>query len=109
MKNLSRNLATGLLIILLTMGLCTTKTHAQCHPSFTWTQTANNVISFTNTTTGAYPTSGHSWTFPNYFADDTAANPIDTFEIPGAYEVCLNYFDSFNDCNATYCDSIHVT
>ena len=34
---------------------------------------------------------------------------VDTFYIPGTYQVCLLYFDSFNDCNGTYCDSIHVT
>src|ERR1017187_724357 len=77
------------------------KIYSQCTPSFTWTQTANNVISLTNTTTGAFNTSGYYWTGFNLNAYNNMDVPslVDTFYIPGTYQVCLLYFDSFNDCN----------
>src|ERR1035437_2299686 len=97
------------LFLFLLMMICISKfSSAQCTPSFTWLQTANNVIQFTNTTTDAYSTSGFEWHFPDYHYD-TSSIAVDTFNVPGTYNVCLYYFDSFNNCNASYCDSVTVT
>src|SRR5436190_15984870 len=95
-----------LLFILIVICICTSKIFAQCQASFTWTQTSNNVISFTNTSTG--PGNFYQWTIGNSFFS-YAQNPVHTFSIPGTYYVCLTFSDSLQNCNSTFCDSVTVT
>src|ERR1039458_4152210 len=60
MKNLKLNV--GLMIILFTaINIFSLKTYANCQASFTWTQTANNVISLTNTSTGTDSCNSFLW------------------------------------------------
>ena len=81
------------------------------HSSFTWSQTANNVISFTNTTTGASFFTSYFWNFGdgNYAY---VANPgSHHYTSAGTYGVCLYVSDSSNtnSCYSTFCDTITVT
>src|SRR5436190_24247402 len=96
-----------LLFILIVIGICTSKIFAQCQASFTWTQTSNNVISFTNTSTASAGTFYH-WAIGNAFFSN-AQNPVHTFSVPGTYYVCLAITDSLQNCNSTFCDSVTVT
>ena len=89
--------------------IATVGTQGPCNPGFTWTQIANNVISFTNTST---PNTANSTMFSWSFGDnqyDYATNPIHTFANPGMYYVCLTMWDSASMCQGTYCDTITVT
>jgi hypothetical protein len=62
--NLKLKLNAGLLIILIfAMSLCSTKTFGLCHASFTFSQTANNVVNFTNTSTGTTIQTFYNWSF----------------------------------------------
>lgn len=96
-----------LLISLTLASLFTPEIFAQCQANFTWMQTANNVISFTNTST-ASPFTTYHWNF----GDATYSylqNPIHTYNVPGTYNVCLLINDSIGNCSSTFCDSITVT
>jgi PKD repeat protein len=95
-----------LVLILAVVSLSTSEIFAQCQANFTWVQTANNVISFTNTSTG--PGNFYQWSFANAFFSN-AQNPVHTFSIPGTYYVCLTFSDSLQNCNSTFCDSVTVT
>jgi PKD repeat protein len=80
---------------------------AQCVINFTWVQTANNVISFTDASTGVTLPSMYQWNF----GDNTSSglqNPVHTFNVPGTYNVCLTVMDS-GGCNSTFCSSVTVT
>ncbi|HLG34907.1 MAG TPA: PKD domain-containing protein [Bacteroidia bacterium] len=77
-----------------------------CHANFTWTQTAPNVITFTNTSTG-----GNSPTYAWHFGDNTSStnqNPVHTYSMPGTYWVCLYMFSNNALCDSI-CDSVTVT
>src|SRR5260221_10590467 len=79
---------------------------ATCQAGFTWTQTAPNVIAFTNTSTGGVNPS-YSWNF----GDSQSANafsPTHTYNAPGTYWVCLQMWDLQSLCS-TWCDSVTVT
>ncbi|MBI4931381.1 MAG: PKD domain-containing protein [Bacteroidetes bacterium] len=83
--------------------------HAQnpCQAGFTFSVT-NNVVTFTNTSTGANMPS-YSWNFGdgNY---DWQANPIHTYMYNGTYMVCLTMWDSLPPyCQSTYCDTVVIT
>jgi len=77
-----------------------------CLAGFTWTQTANNIIAFTNTSTGGN-SPGYWWNF----GDNTSAqtqNPVHTYNAPGTYWACLYMYDNNMLCY-TWCDSVTVT
>lgn len=97
-----------LFLLLVVTGICASQAFATCQANFTWQQTANNVITFTNTSTGTSPNTAYHWTFGN---NDSywAQNPVYTYSIPGIYYVCLQAIDSLGNCNSTYCDSVMVT
>ena len=80
--------------------------YAACQSGFTWYQSANNTIDFTNTSTGA-----SSPTYYWHFGDghtDHVANPTNIYAVPGTYWVCLTVYDSLHACS-TFCDSVTVT
>ncbi|HET6991368.1 MAG TPA: PKD domain-containing protein [Bacteroidia bacterium] len=79
-----------------------------CIPGFTWNQSANNVIDFTNTST---PIIANSTFFSWNFGDNQYAwqqSPSHTYAAPGSYVVCVTMYDSLSSCQATFCDSITV-
>jgi PKD repeat protein len=110
MKNFNSIRNLGLMIILFVMtSLYSMKTYSQCQAGFTWTQTSNNVITFTNTSTGADSLTIYSWNFGDG-GYSYSQNPVYTFNIPGTWYVCLTMSDSMNQlCNSTFCDSVVVT
>ena len=80
-----------------------------CNASFTWAQTSNNVITFTNTSTSANQNYAVSyWNFGDQ-QYDSQQNPVHTYNIPGTYYVCLTIVDSLSGCQSTFCDSVTVT
>jgi len=100
-----------LLLVLFSLVFQGNRILANCTAHFTWSQTAPNVIGFTNTSvfTGSYPI--YYWTFGD---GQNSYGPYGshTFNIPGRYAVCLNVTDSANTsggCNNTFCDTITVT
>jgi PKD repeat protein len=110
MKNTITNKKTGGLFLILFAAMIITgsKASAQCTVDFTWIQTTNNVISFTNTSTGLSPVANYFWNF----ADGTGSNlqnPVHTFALPGTYAVCLTVVDSNSLCNSTICHNVTVT
>ena len=109
MKIVQLKLNVGLLIILFgMMSLCSTKTFATCQAGFTASQTVNNVVNFTNTSTGTSNQTFYNWNFGdgNY---SYVQNPgSHTYSDSGTYIVCLYINDSLNNCNSSYCDTIHV-
>jgi PKD repeat protein len=109
MKTVQFKLNLGLLIILFgMMCLCTTKTFATCQAAFTWTQNANNVVNFTNASTGTSNQTFYNWNFGDGNYDYTQNPGPHTYSDSGTYVVCLSIFDSLNNCNSSYCDTIHV-
>jgi PKD repeat protein len=109
MKNVLSKLNAGLLIILFgMMCLCSTKTNATCQAGFTWAQNANNVVSFTNTSTGTTNQTYYSWQFGDANWGYGANPGPHTYLDSGTYVVCLTLSDSLNTCNSTTCDTIHV-
>ncbi|MCA6361545.1 MAG: PKD domain-containing protein [Bacteroidetes bacterium] len=79
---------------------------AQCNASFTWSQTQNNVIAFTNTSTPAFVNG--IWSFGDQ-QTGYQSNPVHTYANPGTYFVCLTIFDSLSNCQDSYCDTVQVT
>ena len=107
--NLKLKLNAGLLIILIfAMSLCSTKTFGLCHASFTFSQTANNVVNFTNTSTGTTIQTFYNWSFGDGNYDYTQSPGSHTYTDSGTYIVCLYINDSSNSCFSSYCDTIHV-
>jgi PKD repeat protein len=81
-------------------------TAQNCTASFNWTQTQNNVIAFSNTSTPANLSS--FWTFGDQQVS-YSTNPIHSYANPGTYYVCLTVIDSLIGCQDSYCDTIQVT
>lgn len=100
----------GLIILLILMtSLYSMKAYSQCQAGFTWTQTSNNVITFTNTSTGGDSLAIYYWNFGDGGYSYTH-NPVYTFNTPGTWYVCVTMTDSGNQmCNSTFCDSVVVT
>ncbi len=90
--------------------LTTTLDSSSCHAHFTWSQTSNNVISFTDASTGNNSFTNYYWTFGDN-SYDYSQNPVHTYGNPGTYQVCLTISDSSfaGPCNSTYCATITVT
>lgn len=95
------------LVIALTL-LATIASKAQCLADYTWSQTTNNVVDFTNTSQPITPNS----TFFNWnFGDNSygyTQDPSHTYNIPGTYYVCLTFWDSLSTCQSSFCDTITV-
>jgi PKD repeat protein len=79
---------------------------AQCTASFTWAQTSNNVITFTNTSVGGVFIN-NAWSFGDTTYDYTS-NPVHYYSIPGTYSVCLGISDSLS-CSDSICQTVVVT
>jgi PKD repeat protein len=97
-----------LLLIAATAGLSATTANAQCYANFTWSQTSNNVVDFTNNSVPQIP---NSTLFYWSFGDNTTqymGNPSHTYSAPGTYIVCLTLADSISTCQATFCDTVTV-
>ncbi len=83
---------------------------AQCSASFTASQTQNNVVNFTNTSTPVNPnTTFFWWMFGDNSPGDFNLNPTHTYAAPGNYAVTLSMFDSLNQCTSVITDTIVVT
>jgi PKD repeat protein len=103
--NSIRNL--GFLIILIVMtNLYSTKSKA-CVASFTWSQTSNNVITFTNTSTGTTINTTYVWWFGDGI-DTVYQNPVHTYLIPGNYTVNFEIHDT-SGCYDSITVNITVT
>ncbi|MEK6615582.1 MAG: PKD domain-containing protein [Bacteroidota bacterium] len=79
-----------------------------CQAGFTYSVN-NNVVTFTNTSTGA-SVPAYFWNFGdgNY---DWQTNPTHTYMSNGTYNVCLSMMDSsgLSSCQSMICDSVVIT
>ena len=99
--------SSGLLLILSAiLTLISIKASATCLAGYTWTQSADNIIAFTDASTGTTINTTYYWSFGdgNY---GSTQNPVHTYNIPGTYYACLHIMDSL--CSSYFCDSITVT
>ena len=104
-NNSKRNL--GLIIILILMSsLYCIKSNA-CVASFTWAQTSNNVITFTNTSTGTTLNTSYIWWFGDGI-DTVYQNPVHTYLLPGNYTVNFRIHDT-SGCYDSITVNITVT
>ncbi len=94
--------------IIIASVLMSSASNAQCTAGFTWSQSASNVIDFSNTSIPNVPNvTFFYWSFGDNQYDYTT-NPSHTYSVPGNYVVCLSAYDSINNCQATFCDTIFV-
>ena len=98
----------GFSIILFVMMSLTTSKIIACNPGFTWTQTSNLTITFTDTTSGLDANKQFYWSFGDTHTS-SYENTYHTYATAGTYYVCLHVIDSTISCNAYFCDSITVT
>ena len=107
-KTFTLNKITSLLFILFVIVTAFGKqTTAQCVANFASVQTANNEITFTNTSTGTGFLTNYFWSFGEGY-HDYSPSPIHQYTIPGTYVVCLDISDSLS-CNDSVCQTIVVT
>jgi PKD repeat protein len=85
------------------------KSHAQCAPNFSWTQTNPNELTFANTTSGTFVNPVYTWTFGDNTAYSGVTPPAHIYNVPGSYTVCLTVYDSLTSCMNTFCDTVNVT
>lgn len=98
-------------ILFAMMSIISINASAQCQAGFTWTQTTNNVITFTNTSTGTDSLTMFQWDMGDG-GNDYIQNPVYTFDIPGTWYVCLTIYNVDSNqvnCISTWCDSVTVT
>ena len=80
----------------------------QVKANFTFNNSNDPQITFTNTSTGGVQPI-YAW----YFGDGTSdfgINPIHSYKYNGTYTVCLTMFDSLNwGCASYYCDKITIS
>lgn len=74
----------------------------ECEAFYTWVG-QGLTVAFTDISTG-FPDS-YLWEFGDG-TSSTEQNPIHTFIVPGAYQVCLSIFNDSLQCQSTYCDLI---
>jgi PKD repeat protein len=111
MKNFNFKCKGLALILFVMMSIISLNASAQCQSAFTWTQTSNNVITFTNASTGTDSLTAYSWNFGDG-GSSNIQNPVFTFDVPGTWYVCLYIYnmDSLNNnCSSSWCDSVTVT
>ncbi len=82
------------------------KVSAGCQSNYSWTQTADNVVSFTNTSTGTTGNTMYYWSFGDG-TFNSVENNSHTYNAAGTYYVCLHITDT--NCSSYFCDSITVT
>ncbi len=82
---------------------------AQCTAGFTAVQTANNQITFTNTSTGTGFFTSYDWDFGDGTIGSSALNPVHIYNLPATYVACLLTYDSSSFCYDTACMVINVT
>lgn len=85
------------------------KASAQCTAGFTAVQTANNEITFTDTSSGTGILTSYDWDFGDGTSGSTALNPVHIYNLPATYVACLLIFDSTSFCYDTACMAINVT
>src|SRR5258708_7860998 len=97
-----------LLITVFALSIFSSQISSACTANFTWAQTANNIITFTDASTSVPPSAVHYWDFGdgNYSYNQ---NPVHTYNVPGTYNVCLTLDDSTFFCSSTFCASVTVT
>ena len=109
MKKFNLTKSLGLAVILFAMiSLFSLKTFAQCQANFTWTQTSNNVIAFTDASTNTSMFTIYQYNFGDG-NNGYGPNLSHTYTAPGTYYVCLTISDSNQTCTSTFCDSVVVT
>ena len=108
MKTLNLYKIVGLSLILFVVLNLSTSNVLACTPGFTWTQTANNTITFTDTTSGTTSNAHFYWNFGDQHTS-TLENPVHYFTTPGTYYVCFHVIDSTVSCSGYFCDSVTVT
>lgn len=103
-KPLTRKIVLSFILVM----LASAAMHSQnCQASFTFSVN-QNVVTFTNTSTGPGQPS-YYWNFGdgNYAYSTNATN---TYTNVGTYIVCLWMYDSLNfNCSSTFCDTIVIT
>lgn len=92
------------LIFLMSFGI-QQAAQAQCQAGFTYNQQGNTVY-YTNTSSGTF--TDFSWWLGNGTTTIVNYNPVVTYA-PGMYGVCLTVWDSINNCQSTFCDTIVIT
>lgn len=78
---------------------------AQCQASFTYAFSGPNVV-FTNTSSASMPF--YNWNFGDS-QTSYQANPTHAYNATGMYMVCLTLWDSLNNCQSSFCDTVVVT
>ena len=80
-----------------------------CVASYNYTVGANNVVSFTSTSTAPGPISTYQWAFGDGGTANTA-NPVHTYANPGWYNVCLTISGqtAAGIFQCYYCDSVYI-
>jgi PKD repeat protein len=80
-----------------------------CVASYNYTVGANNVVSFTSTSTAPGPISTYQWAFGDGGTSNTA-NPVHTYANAGWYNVCLTISgqSAAGPFQCYYCDSIYI-
>ncbi len=107
-KTITLNKISRLLIIVCAMvATFSIQASAQCVANFSFMQTANNEITFTNTSSGTGFMTSYFWSFGDGYSD-FSPSPVHQYTIPGTYTVCLGISDSLS-CNDSICQTIVVT
>lgn len=94
-----------ILSLLLSGFLSLANAQINCQAGFTFSAN-NNVVTFTNTSTGAAQPV-YYWNFGDGNTD-WQTNPVHTYTINGSYAVCLTMWDSLGGCQSTFCDSVII-
>ncbi|MCB0402506.1 MAG: PKD domain-containing protein [Flavobacteriales bacterium] len=106
MKKSITHLFLAVLLIVGASIVGSTQAQAQCQASFTFVDNGSGNFSFTNTSTGNFLF--YYWTFGDGNSSYNT-NATHTYTSNGAYQICLNIYDSISQCQSTFCDSVLVT
>jgi PKD repeat protein len=75
--------------------------------NFSFTTSANGLVTFNNISTGTSTFTAYSWDFGNG-SSDSSTNPIVTYTANGNYYVCLTATD-VSGCTNTFCNTIIIS
>ncbi|HEU4719390.1 MAG TPA: PKD domain-containing protein [Bacteroidia bacterium] len=104
-----KNITHSVFIIALLGSFFPKNASAQCTAFFTWTQTANNTITFTDASTGNCGVPMRQWAFGD-MSSGFGGNPVHFYSAPGNYIVTLIVTDSISSSWQTqFTDTITVT
>lgn len=85
------------------------KTINQCYSIFNYyADSADSKLIYFTGQTGNAPGSIITWDFGDGYVLTGNSYVSHTYAQPGIYNVCLGYFDIFQNCFATYCDVVYV-